>query len=64
MTAMNLYLAEARINEARQSLTTSNGHPVRRLLEEVVQVLKGGIAPVSGTRAALGDSLSRDLGLR
>ena len=64
MTAMNLYLAEARMLEARQNSVVSGGQPVRRLLEEILQVIKGAIEPVSGTRAALGDNISRDLGLR
>ena len=64
MTAMNLYLAEARMLEARQTPVVSGGQATRRLIEEILQVMKGAIEPVSGTRAALGDSISRDLGLR
>ena len=64
MTAMNLYLAEARMLEARQTPVVSGGQTIRRLIEEMLQVMKGAIEPVSGTRAALGDNISRDLGLR
>ena len=61
---MNLYLAEARMLEARQTVASSGGQSMRRIFEEILQVLKGAIKPVSDTRAALGDNLSRDLGLR
>jgi hypothetical protein len=64
MTAMNLYLAEARMLEARQTVASSGGQSIRRLFEEILQVMKGSIVPASDTRAALGDNLSRDLGLR
>ena len=64
MTAMNLYLAEARMLEARQTVASSSGQSLRRLFEETLQVLKGAIEPVSDTRVELGDNLSRDLGLR
>lgn len=64
MTAMNHYLAQTRMHEARLSLNSSGGQSTYRLFEEIVQVVKGALTPISGNRAALGDSLSRDLGLR
>ena len=64
MTAMNLYLAEARMLEARQTVGWPDGRALRSLLEEVWQVVLGGLVPVYGSRVELGDHLSRDLGLR
>ena len=64
MTAMTLYLVDARMLEARQNLVSSSGSSMRVLLAETIRVLIGGITPVHGTRAVLGDTISRDLGLR
>ena len=48
--------------DVRQTFVTSGGQS--RLFKEILQVLKGGVAPVSGARATLGPHLSDDLGLR
>ena len=63
MTAMNLYLAQARIEELHGDV----GHRGRLgggILAETLQVLRGALTPVSGTAAGLGPDLRNDLNLR
>lgn len=64
MTAMNQYLADARISELRETRAASKRMRVSHLLEEASQILKGALLPVSGSGADLGSGLQRDLGLR
>jgi hypothetical protein len=64
MTAMMLYLTEATRREAEQTQTASGALSMHVLLVEIIQILKGVILPMHHSRAALGDHLTGDLGLR
>ena len=63
MTAMTSYLAEAHILELRESRRHSGSDALAGLLEEALQVLKGGLLPVDCRGAALNRALRQDLNL-
>ena len=64
MTAMTLYLAEARISELKEARGRSGRLHMGMFLAEAAQMLRGAVTPVSGCDAGLGRSLREDLGLR
>lgn len=64
MTAMNQYLAEARLAELREARSPGRRMVMSTLIMEASQVLKGALLPVSGAGASLGSGLQKDLGLR
>jgi hypothetical protein len=62
MSAMNLYLAQARLCEVRQTHAATGALSMPFVIEEILQVLKGAVLPMNHNRAACGDHLSDHLG--
>ena len=63
MTAMNLYLVEARMMEDRETGSGIAAGRLRELLDEALQVLAGGLMPARRDDRDLGPAIRRDLGL-
>ena len=63
MTAMNHYLARARMEELHGHVGR-RGHTGSGILAEAMQVLRGALTPVGGTAARLGPDLRDDMNLR